>query len=58
MKTIPQFAVPDEHIDFYDEIAGILEFDAGMSREDAESTALRIVYATYQASQNISTNDE
>jgi len=35
----------------------LLEFDAKMSRQDADSTALRIIYAMHSDAQNIDTND-
>ena len=54
---IPQYSIPDGYDELFDEIAGILEFDAKMSRQDADSTALRIVYAMHSDTQNIDTND-
>lgn len=50
MNTVPAFAIPDEQKELYDEIAGILEYDARMGRPEAEFTALRIVYAMIQES--------
>lgn len=50
MNTIPAFAIPDEQKELYDEIAGILEYDARMGRREAEFTALRIVFAMIQES--------
>lgn len=50
MSIIPAFAIPDEQKELYDEIAGILEFDARMGKREAEFTALRIVYAMIQES--------
>ncbi len=35
----------------------LVEFDAKMSRQDADSTALRIIYAMHSDAQNIDTND-
>jgi len=56
--NIPHFTIPDGCHELFDEIAGILEFDARQSRQDAESTALRIVYAMHKDTQSISTIDE
>lgn len=56
--NIPKFAIPHGFDELFDEIAGILEFDAGISRQDAESTTLRIIYAMHSDTQNISTIDE
>lgn len=42
---IPDFAVPDEFKELFDEYAGILEHDARMSRQRAEETALRMIHA-------------
>lgn len=50
MTTIPAFAIPDEQQELFDEIAGILEYDARLGRCEAEFTALRIVYAMIQES--------
>jgi hypothetical protein len=55
---IPHYSIPDGYEELFDEIAGILEFDARLSRQDAESTALRIIYAMHLDTQNITTNDE
>lgn len=54
---IPHYSIPDGYDELFEEIAGILEFDAKMSRQDADSTALRIVYAMHSDAQNIDTND-
>lgn len=56
--NIPHYSIPDGYDELFDEIAGILEFDARLSRQDAESTALRIIYALHSDTQNITTNDE
>lgn len=56
--NIPQFAIPHGYEELFDEIAGILEFDAGQSRQNAETTTLRIIYAMHSDTQNISTIDE
>lgn len=56
--NIPHFTIPHGYEELFDEIAGILEFDARLSRQDAESTALRIIYAMHSDTQNINTNDE
>lgn len=50
MTTLPAFAIPDEQKELFDEIAGILEYDARLGRREAEFTALRIVYAMIQES--------
>lgn len=55
--SIPKFTIPNGYDELFEEIAGILEFDAKMSRKDADSTALRIIYALHSGTQNISTND-
>ncbi len=55
---IPHYSIPDGYDELFEEIAGILEFDAKMSRQDADSTALRIVYVIHSETQNISTNDK
>jgi hypothetical protein len=44
MKMIPDFAIPDEFKELFEEYAGILEHDASMSRRQAEDTALRMIY--------------
>lgn len=54
---LPHFTIPDGYEELFDEIAGILEFDAKMSRQNADSTALRIIYAMHSDTQNIDTND-
>ncbi len=54
---IPHYSIPDGYDELFEEIAGILEFDAKMSRQDADSTALRIIYAMHSDAQNIDTND-
>ena len=54
---IPHYSIPDGYEELFDEIAGILEFDARLSRQGAESTALRIIYAMHSDTQNIDTND-
>lgn len=54
---IPHYSIPHGYEELFDEIAGILEFDAKMSRQDADSTALRIIYAMHSDTQNIDTND-
>lgn len=56
--NIPHFAIPDGYEEFFDEIAGILQFDARMGLREAESTALRIVYAMHKDTQSIGTNDD
>lgn len=56
--NIPHFTIPHGYQDIFDEIAGILEYDAGLSRENAESTTLRIIYAMHSDTQNIDTIDE
>jgi hypothetical protein len=45
MKMIPDFAIPDELKDLFEEYAGILEHDARMTRKQAEQTALRMIHA-------------
>jgi hypothetical protein len=42
---IPYFAIPDELKDLFEEYAGILEHDARMTRQQAEETAKRMIYA-------------
>ena len=54
----PKFAIPVGYDELFEEISGILEFDAKMSRQDADSTALRIVYAMHSDTQKINTNDK
>lgn len=54
---LPHFTIPDGYEELFEEIAGILEFDAKMSRQNADSTALRIIYAMHSDLQNIDTND-
>jgi hypothetical protein len=44
MRMIPDFAIPDEFKELFEEYAGILEHDARMSRRQAEDTALRMIY--------------
>ena len=56
--NIPHYSIPDENHELFDEIAGILEFDAGMARQDAESTALRITYAIYSEKQIMKTEQK
>lgn len=42
---IPEFALPQwVSPELFDEIAGILEYEGRLSRSEAESTALRIIY--------------
>ena len=45
MKMIPDFAIPDELKDLFEEYAGILEHDARMTRKQAEQTAKRMIHA-------------
>ena len=45
MTMIPDFAIPDEFKELFEEYAGILEHDASMSRRQAEDTALRMIHA-------------
>lgn len=44
-NILPSFALPDwVSPELFDEIAGILEYDNRMSRLEAESMALKIIY--------------
>ena len=56
--NIPHYSIPDGSHELFDEIAGILEFDAGMTRQDAESTALGITYAIYSEKQTMKTEQK
>jgi hypothetical protein len=45
MTIIPDFAIPDEFKELFEEYAGILEHDARMTRKQAEETAKRMIHA-------------
>lgn len=42
---IPEYAIPDELKDLFEELSAILEHDAQLSRRQAETIALRMIYA-------------
>lgn len=42
---IPDFAIPDEFRELFEEYAAILEYDARMPRRQAEETAKRMIHA-------------
>jgi hypothetical protein len=48
MKTdLPEYAMPDEFKDLFEELSAILEHDAQLGRRQAENTALRMIYAIH-----------
>ncbi len=49
MTMIPDYAIPDEFKELFEEYAGILEYDASMSRRQAEETANRMIHAQIKA---------
>ena len=42
---IPDFAIPDEFKELFEEYAGRMENDAMMTRKEAEQTAIRKIHA-------------
>lgn len=38
--------IPNEYRDLYEELAALIEFDAGVPREQAEETAKRMIHAS------------